>query len=391
MATRPPGAEGGDMTAVLVDPSLFTGPYDAALGAGLGAVGITCRWAVRPLRRGQRGDLPEAVTRPTFYRHVEEMTWLGGKGRKIAKSVAHLVGWCRLFWLLRRERAAILHMQWAVIPVIDALGMMLVKRHRAVVMTVHDATPFNGETISLVQTFGFYWPVRVADGVIVHTRSAQETLIGKGIAAEKIRIVPHGPLSLTIDTAVRLAPPERRDSRFTLVLFGQIKPYKGVDILVEALAMIKTSDSIRVIVAGAPMMEMAPIQARVAALNLNGIIEFRLGRLSEPAMAALFEEADCFLFPYRQIDASGVYYLVRPLGKWIIASKVGVFDEDFIAGIDGEQVEPANPRALADAIGRAAASPAISRPANAGTSWEAIGNATKALYADALEHKPWRR
>lgn len=375
------------LTAILLDPSLFTGPYDAGLSEGLAAVDVTCRWAVRPLRRGQRGDLPEAVTRPIFYRHVEDIRWLGGKGRKIAKSAAHFAGWWRLFSLLRRERAAALHVQWAVIPVVDAFCMMLVKRRRAVVMTVHDTTPFNGETISLIQTLGFYWPAKIADRVIVHTQSALEMLVRKEIARDKITVIPHGPLTLAIAPTDALPTPQHRDPRFTFVIFGQIKPYKGIDILVEALALIDRPERVRVIIAGAPMMDMTPIEHRIAELELGGVIELRLGRLSEPAMAALFDEADGFLFPYRQIDASGVYYLVRPLGKWIIASKVGVFDEDFVAGSDGEQVEPANPRALADAIDRAVTSPPRSRPADAGTSWTAIGVATKALYVDAINRK----
>ncbi|TCQ03032.1 glycosyltransferase involved in cell wall biosynthesis [Sphingomonas sp. PP-CC-3A-396] len=375
----------GAMTAVLLDPSLFTGPYDTGLGEGLATAHVRCFWAVRPLRRGQRGDLPAAVTRPIFYRHVEDIRWIGAKGRKILKSAAHFMGWWRLLCLLRRKHAAVLHVQWAVIPVVDAFFMLLVKRRRAVVMTVHDATPFNGETISFIQTFGFYWPARISNRVIVHTRSALETLAAKGIARDKISIIPHGPLTLAIEPAEALPRPLHRDPRLTFVIFGQIKPYKGIDILVEALGMMDRPERVRIIVAGAPMMDMAPIEARIAELGLGRVIELRLGRLSEPAMAALFDEADGFLFPYRQIDASGVYYLVRPLGKWIIASKVGVFEEDFISGSDGEQVEPANPRALADAIERAAASPPTPRPANAGTSWAAIGATTKALYIDAID------
>jgi len=58
-------------------------------------------------------------------------------------------------------------------------------------------------------------------------------------------------------------------------------------------------------------MDLAPIEARIAALGLGDVIELRPQRQSEQEMAALFVEADCFLFPYLQIDASGVWFLTK--------------------------------------------------------------------------------
>jgi len=103
-------------------------------------------------------------------------------------------------------------------------------------------------------------------------------------------------------------------------------------------------------------------------------------------LADLFAETDCFVFPYRQIDASGVYFLAKSLPKWIIASNVGVFAEDLRDGVEGTIVPPTDPFALALAMGRAITerlAPGVKLPSS---NWTRIGKATQAVYRHAQQH-----
>jgi hypothetical protein len=100
-------------------------------------------------------------------------------------------------------------------------------------------------------------------------------------------------------------------------------------------------------------------------------------------MATLFAEADGFVFPYRQIDASGVYYLVKPLRKWLIASRVGIFAEDMTSPAHGSLVPPADVPALARALEHAIAARPRSAFLGFETSWSEIGRATRAVYERA--------
>lgn len=368
------------MNVVLVDPSLYTAPYDAALTQGLLAAGVQPRWMTRPLRPGDRQEIPSEHTDAFFYRRVERADWLPARLRTIAKGCAHLAGTAGLLWRIRRAKPDVVHVQWIVVPLIDIAAMALIRRWSALVLTVHDTVAYNGQKMSWLQQLGHRLPARLAHHVIVHTRSGRQTLLGHGVPEERVCVIPHGPLALS----VRAAPPAARDPRWTMVLFGEIKPYKGLDLLIEAVAALEppVRRQLRVVVAGRPRMDIAPLAARIAALGLGEHFELRLRRLTEEEMAALFAEADGFVFPYRQVDASGVYYLVKPLGKWLIASRVGIFAEE----LDGEAqvtVPPGDVPALAQALQHAITQRPRGCVRSPGSSWSDIGRATRALYERA--------
>lgn len=369
------------MKAMLVDPSLYTAPYDAALTEGLLAAGVQPIWLTRPVRPGDRAEIPPEYTDAFYYRHVDQADWVWGTLRPILKGCAHLAGTTKLLWKIRRLKPDVVHVQWIVVPAIDIAAMALIRRWCPLVLTVHDTIAYNGQRMSWMQQLGHRLTTMLAHHVIVHTRSGQRTLLRHGVPAERISVIPHGPLRL----AVAAPQPAGRDPRWTLVLFGEIKPYKGLDILIEAVAALSppVRRLLRVVVAGRPRMDIAPLVSRIAALGLCEQFELRLRRLPEVEMAGIFAEADGFAFPYRQVDASGVYYLVKSLGKWLIASRIGIFAEDMIGETQGTLVPPGNVPALAQALQRAI----VERPRPGvpeyGSSWSSIGCTTRALYERA--------
>jgi len=373
------------LSVTLVDPSLFTAPYDAALTEGLLAAGVRPQWATRPLRRGDRREIDAACVDEFFYRHVDEAAGLPRPLRALAKGLAHALGLAGLVARTWRRKPEVVHFQWMVLPLLDVVAMWLISLRCPTILTVHDTTPFNGERLSLVQNLGFDLPIRLADRVIVHTQAGRQALLARGIAAARIHVVPHGPLRLATSASPRAIAGER-DPRWTFVLFGEIKPYKGLDLLVEALGRLDGAQraAMRLLVAGRARMDLAPIVARIAELGLEPTIEMNLKRLDEQEMADLFETADSFVFPYRQIDASGVYFLVKSFGKWLVASRVGIFAEDMVPGADGVLIPAGDVDALARELALAAASRPPARPLALGESWLQIGLATRQVYEQAI-------
>ena len=379
MTARPP------LAATLVDPSLFTAPYDAALTEGLLAVGVQPQWATRPLRRGDRREIDAACVDEFFYRRVDEAAGLPRPLRAAAKGFAHALGLAGLVVRTWRRKPEVVHFQWMVLPLLDVVAMWLISLRCPAILTVHDTVPFNGERLSLLQNLGFDLPIRLADRVIVHTQAGRQALLARGVAAAKIHVVPHGPLRLATSPSPQALAHER-DPRWTFVLFGEIKPYKGLDLLVEALGRLDGAQraSMRLLVAGRARMDVAPIVARIAELDLGTCVEMNVKRLDDQEMADLFEVADSFVFPYRQIDASGVYFLVKSFGKWLVSSRVGIFAEDMAPGVDGALITAGDIDALARELAHAAASRPPARPLDRGESWLQIGLATRQVYEQAI-------
>jgi hypothetical protein len=286
------------------------------------------------------------------------------------------------------------HFQWTVVPLLDSLAILVIRLVCPVVLTVHDTVPFNGETLPLAQRLGLGLPMRFAARVIVHTEGGRSALAARGVPASSIVVIPHGPLQLQCAPApAALARPFGHKTLWTFVLFGELKPYKGLDILVEALAKVPAHLLLeaRVVIAGRPRMDLAPLEARIDALSLGGVVELRPRRLSDQEMADLFASADCFVFPYRQVDASGVFFLARPLGKWIIASRVGVFAEELADGRDGSLVPADDSAALALALADAIARRPRGAAAASQVPWSRIGRMTRECYAAALGDRKARK
>src|SRR2546423_15084634 len=86
---------GAPLHALLVGPSLFPGPYDAALTEGLVAAGVAPIWAIRPTRDGDRQEIGTDYVDPFFYRRVDGMTSLPRPLRTAAKGLAHALGLAR--------------------------------------------------------------------------------------------------------------------------------------------------------------------------------------------------------------------------------------------------------------------------------------------------------
>lgn len=383
-------SRGARLRALLVDPSLFTAPYDAALDQGLRAAGVQPSWAIRPTRAGDREEIAASQVALFFYQRVDRLTRWPAAVRALAKAFAHAWGLARLVALVRAQRPDVVHFQWTVVPPLDALAIWLLRRWCPVLLTVHDTTPFNGDNARPWRTWLFDFAMRRADRLIVHTSAARSALVRRGFSPDRLALIAHGPLRLHAEPSPRARI--ERDPRWTFVVFGELKPYKGLDVLIEALALLPdvVLEQARLVIAGRPQMDLQPLLGRIDELGLADRVEVNAQRLSEQEMADLFAVSDCFVFPYRQVDASGVYFLIKACARWIIASRVGIFAEDIIEGRHGALVPPEDPLALSEALARAVADRPRPEPAAGGAAWAAIGEATGDLYIGALAEKRWR-
>lgn len=198
-------------------------------------------------------------------------------------------------------------------------------------------------------------------------RALQEMFPGRGVVSCPLPIFDHFP-------EPRVALPRR--APLELLYFGIVRPYKGVDVLVEALGRLRDLP-LHVTVAGEFWSGRSELEARIRRLGLEDRVEVIPRYVSDGEAADLFARADAVVLPYRAASGSGVVGNAYHFGKPVLVTSVGGLPDVVVEGETGWVVPPEDPEALAECIrslspGRARAMrPAIAQQAGR-MSWEGL-------------------
>lgn len=363
----------------MVDPSAFTPPYDRALAAALARGGaevelLTSRFLYGPVPAPDGYRVEER-----FYRR-SAARGLKAPGRRPFKLAEHVPDMLRL---RKAVDADVVHYQWLTVPVLDAL---LLPPRRPRVMTAHyilPPGPSRRQVSAARRVFGRM------DAVIAHSEHGAIRLRDEvGIDPGKVRVIHHGAFDyLTRLPDERPLPAELEGADGPVVLFfGLLRPYKGLDTLVDAFREI---DGAELWIVGNPRMDLEPLH-RLAARGRSRV-RYVTRFVEDAELPAIFRRADLLVLPYRDAEHSGVLYTGLAFGKPLVLSAVGGFpevaahgaarlvapeDRDGLAGALAELIEDEAAR------GRLAAA---SRELAAGAySWDSAAAKTLLLYEELL-------
>ena len=375
----------------MIDPSLFTLPYDQALANGLTQTGHDVTLYGR--RPGpDDGSVSGVALEEAFYRIAgsRPIARLPAAPRLAVKGIDHLWSMARLVQRLRRARPEVIHFQWLPLPVLDRRMLHRFHRIAPLVLTVHDTNPFNGDPSSWLQSHGYFACLDQFERLIVHTEQGRARLIGQGVPADRLTIVPHGALGSL--------PQDRVDDAMlgplSFVLFGKIKPYKGADILLEAFARLpahlRVQAQVRII--GKPYMDLEPLHRLARAHGIDGQVSIEPRFVPDEEVSDVYGPGTVALFPYREIDASGVLFQALAHGRPIVATRLGLFAEMLTDGVQGHlnaaQDVPALTAALAHLIEDRSFAAACSRQSLALfgqiASWQTVAQRTATIYDAAV-------
>jgi glycosyltransferase involved in cell wall biosynthesis len=139
-----------------------------------------------------------------------------------------------------------------------------------------------------------------------------------------------------------------------ILYFGYVRPYKGVDILIEAMHALSDSrfqigDSILLIV-GEFYDDETRYRRQVKQLGLENSIRFVSEYVANEAVATYFSAADVVVLPYRSATQSGIAQIAYQFDTPVIATNVGGLAEVVIDETTGFLVPSNDPTALAGAI-----------------------------------------
>ena len=347
------------MRVQLVDPAAYTPPYDRALAAALARRGADVELITSRFDYGEVPTAGGALVREAFYR------WAPRRGRQAARAAQHVPD------MLRYRRAArtadVVHFQWLPVQALDA---RLLPPTRPRILTAHDVLPREPRPSQLAGQRALYERM---DAIVVHSEHGAARLRDElGLDPALVHVIPHGVLD---NLAAADPVPPFAKTRPVVLFFGLIRPYKGLDTLLEAWRRARPDAELWVV--GMPRMDVSFIHGP----NVRTALRF----VSGSELAGAFAAADLVVLPYREIDQSGVLFTALAFGKPLLLSAVGGFPE-----IDGAAlVPPDDPDALAAELSALLADPArlermaaASRALAAGPySWDAIAERTLALYA----------
>jgi glycosyltransferase involved in cell wall biosynthesis len=339
---------------VVADPPAFTPPYDHELSAALARAGASVELVTSHFRFGAVPPADGYERRELFY-PLSSRLFRRSRLRLPLKALEHPFALTGLAAL----RPDVVHLQWLAWPQVDA---RLLRLRAPSVFTAHDLLPRRtarktGLWRRLLQRF---------DRVVVHSERGRETLGALGVDA---RVIPH--------------PVFRREltphGDGTVLFFGIIRPYRGLDDAVAAAAQTGA----RLIVAGDP----------VTPIERESWVDYRLGYLSEDEVDALHAEATVAVFPYRpELDQSGS--LLRALGSGVpaVVYDVGGLAEPVERFGAGLVVPAGDVEALADGLRRVLEDPAPYRAgaerARTELTWDASAAAHLALYRELVQPPP---
>jgi glycosyltransferase involved in cell wall biosynthesis len=204
------------------------------------------------------------------------------------------------------------------------------------VLTVHDPLGHPGAPpLTRGEDWAFRRWFRRADRFVVHGQALVEELAPIVGGATRIVVIPHG----TTARSQPLVPPPSR----SVLLFGRLEQYKGVEVLVAAMQLVwKRRPEVRLVVAGEGQAAgLVPDDPRISLIARY---------IAEDEVDQLLADASLVVLPYTQASQSGVGLLAIARGVPIVVSDLGAlpelaYDRSFVA-------KAGNPLTLAETIVR---------------------------------------
>ena len=181
-------------------------------------------------------------------------------------------------------------------------------------VVVHDADPHPGDGRPLQMTLQNML-LRRADALVVLSTHVRARLEGLGLTEGKpvlrTTLPPH-------TLATPPPPPRAHGQKLRLLCFGRLLPYKGLDLLAEALAQLLPRADVEVRVVGQGPESEALKMLR----GLPGVsVENRW--VPEEEVGTLLAWSDAVVLTHREASQSGVAAAALAARRWIVSTRVG--------------------------------------------------------------------
>lgn len=324
--------------------------------------------------------------------------------RKISRVLVYYV---RLLVYAATAKPKIFHILWNnKFETFDRIPLMLYYKllGKKILLTVHNVnarkrdsndTWFNRLTLKI--------QYRLVDHLFVHTEKMKRDLMEQfDVSASAISVIPFGINNAVPNTSLTSGDARQRlgltENDRTILFFGNIAPYKGLEYLVDAfLKVVATSGNYRLIIAGNVKnceLYWNNIQEMIKRDVNGGQMLLKIEHIPDDETEVYFKAADLLVLPYTHIYQSGVLFLGYSFGLPVVATDVGDLREEINEGRTGHICRSEDSVDLARAIEMYFSSDLykdlenrrqeIRKYAIERHSWDVISESTRNVYRELL-------
>lgn len=250
----------------------------------------------------------------------------------------------RVYRKIKAFRPDIIHIQenadWRIFLLANMLGF------NKTVLTIHDVTRHPGDISKNRIQWRLTWEIMNAKAkrIIVHGEYLRKQLISLSKKLEKkISVVPLGVLSIY----KKWDDETIKEEENTILFFGRISKYKGMDVLIEAQPLItKEIPEAKIIIAG----KGKDFARHENLIKEKSCFEIHYRWIAINEVAKFFRRASVVVVPYIEASQSGIVAIAYVFGKPVVVTNVGSIPEVVDHGKTGFIVPPQSSDALARAL-----------------------------------------
>ena len=199
----------------------------------------------------------------------------------------------------------------------------------------HERSPLDGLFVRFA--------LSAADHLITHSAKDREDLLA---------VVPGKEVTVSQLPSLDEFSGRGNNSRSgrTILFFGKVRKYKGLDVLLAALPRVLAKVECKLIVIGEFYDSIEKYKELIRRHRIESHVYIDNRYIPNEEVAAIFERVDVLVLPYVSASQSGVARIALSNGLPVIASRTGGLSETVIDQVNGLLFPPGDPEALAGEI-----------------------------------------
>jgi len=347
-------------TYLVIDACQFSANYNYCLLEALAKKGERIVYATTKFAHGHVPSPPDVTVFRCFFSlaSLAGMVTSSGPVRRFLRAIEYPLNLIILLAYVLIKRIKVVHFIWIVSPWLDyRLIRLLQLTGRHVIYTAHNPFPHEPKPGDIRKYSRIYQRI---DHVIALTNYTRNEIIAHcGISPEKISVLPHGDYEALFsrygcnDNLAKNVRQKAGDRKI-IAFLGHIRPYKGLEVFVDAFGLIKQRipDSFFLVAGSVLVGDKKDWEEKFAQSCKPDDLWADIRFVPLEDVKAYLSVIDVLVQPYISASQSGNTVMAYAAGVPVISTNAGGLGEMTDDGKTGYVIAPGDPEAIADALGK---------------------------------------